>query len=73
MSRSTSAGAAARETASGSRRRLPDLIGVAIGAFADPDFPPPEQSVWTTTKHRWIELPEGMTAWDANPVHPPSS
>ena len=48
-------------------------IGVAIGAFADPDFPQPEQSVWTTTKHRWIDLPDGMTAWDANPIRPPGN
>ena len=54
-------------------RRLPELIGVAIGAFADPDFPQPEQSVWTTTKHRWIDLPDGMTAWDANPIRPPGN
>jgi hypothetical protein len=47
--------------------RLPDLIGVAIGAFADPDFPPPEQSVWTEEKHRWLALPEGMPVHDRNP------
>jgi hypothetical protein len=51
-------------------RRLPDLIGVAIGAFADPDFPMPEQSVWTTSKHHWLDLPETMTAWEQNPVRP---
>ena len=47
--------------------RLPDLIGVAIGTFADPDFPPPEQSVWTRDKHRWLALPDGMSAHDSNP------
>ncbi len=40
--------------------RMPDLAGVAIGAFADPDFPMPEQSVWTGDKHSWFDLPEAM-------------
>jgi len=47
--------------------RMPDLIGIAVGAFADPDFPVPEQSVWTQDKHRWIELPDSMTQFDLNP------
>jgi len=36
----------------------PDHYGVAIGAFADPGFPPPTYSVWESTKHPWIGLPE---------------
>jgi hypothetical protein len=32
--------------------RMPQLIGVGVGAFADPAFPPPERSVFTTYKHR---------------------
>lgn len=47
--------------------RLPDLIGVAIGAFADPDFPPPEQAVFMQDKHSWLTLPEGLVAFDRNP------
>jgi hypothetical protein len=47
--------------------RLPQLIGVAIGAFADPDFPVPEQSVWTKDKHCWFSLPEGMATFEVNP------
>ena len=53
--------------------RLPALIGVAIGAFADPDFPCPEQSVWTRDKHHWLDLPEGMASFDANPPPRPSA
>ncbi|WP_338691362.1 GFA family protein [Bradyrhizobium sp. 26S5] len=34
--------------------RAPDLIGVAVGAFADPDFPAPSQSVFTQRRHRWV-------------------
>jgi hypothetical protein len=47
--------------------RLPDLIGVAVGAFADPAFPAPEQSVWTDFKHGWIGLPAGMPVFAVNP------
>ena len=48
--------------------RLPSLIGVAAGAFADPNFPPPEQSVWTQDKHGWLTLPEDMVQHAANPA-----
>jgi hypothetical protein len=33
-----------------------DLIGVAFGAFADPSFPPPTQSVWEASRHSWVEF-----------------
>ena len=47
--------------------RLPELIGVAAGAFADPDFPRPEQAVWTQDKHPWLCLPDDMPAFRENP------
>jgi hypothetical protein len=47
--------------------RLPDLIGVAVGAFADPSFPVPQQSVWTKDKHEWLSLPHDMNAFELNP------
>jgi hypothetical protein len=31
----------------------PDLIAVASGMFADPQFPPPRVSVWERTRHPW--------------------
>jgi hypothetical protein len=37
---------------------MPQLIGVGVGAFADPSFPPPEGSVFATYKHGWLSLPE---------------
>lgn len=40
--------------------RLPDLVAVAIGAFADPAFPAPTQSVWTGDKHDWLAVPDGL-------------
>jgi hypothetical protein len=40
--------------------RAPHLIGVAVGAFADPSFPPPQQSVSTDNKHAWLCLPDDV-------------
>ena len=37
--------------------RLPHLIGVAAGAFADADFPMPQQAVWSEQRHKWLALP----------------
>jgi hypothetical protein len=48
-------------------RRLPDVIGVALGGFADPAFPAPNQSVWAKDKHAWIALPEDTPEYDGNP------
>lgn len=36
----------------------PDWWIVAVGAFADPTFPPPTVSVYEDTKHPWFHLPE---------------
>ena len=52
--------------------RMPLLIGVGVGAFADPVFPGPEQSVWTQNKHVWLPLPEGMAAFEQNPPPRPA-
>ncbi len=42
-------------------------VAVAIGCFADPDFPPPEDSVYDCRRHSWVVLPEGTKAYDKNP------
>jgi hypothetical protein len=34
----------------------PGLIAVPVGAFADPDFPPPVYSVYEERKHAWLEI-----------------
>lgn len=46
---------------------MPDLVGVAAGAFADPNFPRPEQAVWTQDQHAWLGLPEDMPRFVENP------
>jgi hypothetical protein len=33
---------------------VPDLIGIAFGAFADPSISRPTLSVWETTRHPWV-------------------
>ncbi|WP_421581566.1 GFA family protein [Shinella sp. M31] len=38
----------------------PSLIGVAVGAFADPAFASPSLSVFEQTKHGWVTLDETM-------------
>ncbi len=38
--------------------RLPDRIAVAVGAFADPEFPPPTQSVFEESRHSWVSAPD---------------
>jgi len=42
-------------------QRKPDMIAVAVGAFADPDFPMPEQSVSDELRHSWIVFSDAMT------------
>lgn len=32
---------------------LPDLVGIPVGAFADPNFPAPATSIWEQRRHRW--------------------
>lgn len=48
-------------------RRMPELIGVAFGAFADPKFTQPTQSTWSRDKHAWLVLPDNMTEYELNP------
>lgn len=35
---------------------LPGVTGVPVGAFADPNFPPPEFSVYEERKHPWVAI-----------------
>jgi hypothetical protein len=35
---------------------MPGLTAVAVGAFADPTFPPPGYSVWEDRKHSWVSV-----------------
>jgi hypothetical protein len=35
---------------------FPGIVAVAIGNFADPNFPAPIVSVWEETRHPWLSL-----------------
>jgi hypothetical protein len=44
--------------------RMPDMVGVTVGAIGDPAFERPARSVYEQSRHHWIELPatiEGYT------------
>ncbi|HEX7011152.1 MAG TPA: GFA family protein [Steroidobacteraceae bacterium] len=42
-------------------------VSVAVGAFADPGFPPPEVSVYDCRRHAWVNLPLGVVAFEKDP------
>jgi hypothetical protein len=42
-------------------------VGVAVGAFADPSFPPPQVSVYDSRRHPWVQLPPGISAYEKDP------
>lgn len=46
--------------------RRADALAVAVGAFADPGFPAPAQSVWNERRHDWVTLPEAWPAFPQN-------
>jgi hypothetical protein len=43
-------------------------VSVAVGAFADPDFPVPQVSVYDSRRHPWVQLPPGTRAFDKDPL-----
>ena len=44
---------------------LPDSVIIAVGAFANADFPAPTFSVYEARQHPWVQLPDSVTThWD---------
>ena len=43
---------------------VPEQIVVALGAFADPAFPPPSLSVYEARRHTWVAVPENVEHLD---------
>ena len=35
---------------------LPSMIGVAVGALTDPNYPAPVRSVFEQSKHHWVQI-----------------
>jgi hypothetical protein len=45
--------------------RMPDVVAVAVGAFADPKFPPPTVAVYEARRHPWAVMPDlNVEHWD---------
>ena len=43
-------------------------VAVAVGAFADPCFPPPQRSVYDCRRHSWVRLPPGIATFEKDPA-----
>jgi hypothetical protein len=43
-------------------------VSVAVGAFADPSFPAPQDSVYDCRRHGWVKLPDDVQAYDRDPL-----
>jgi len=49
------------------RENAPDVVSVAVGAFADPAFPAPVRTVWTESMHGWLPFPDSIPRHPKNP------
>ena len=45
-----------------------DWVAVAVGTFADPGFPPPQDSVYDCRRHPWVQLPTGVVVHETDPT-----
>jgi hypothetical protein len=43
---------------------MPELIGISVGCFADPDFAPPLRLYWASRRHRWLTFHNDLTLLD---------
>ncbi len=42
-------------------------VSVAVGAFADPNFPAPQVSVYDCRRHLWVQMPPDAVAFAMDP------
>ncbi|WP_158929724.1 GFA family protein [Acidisphaera sp. S103] len=47
---------------------LPSMIGVAVGALADPQFPAPFRSVFERSRHHWVHIDAATEHFDHGSV-----
>ena len=47
---------------------VPSRVAVAVGTFADPSFPPPQDSVHDCRRHTWVQLPPGIKTYEKDPA-----
>jgi len=45
----------------------PGRTCVAWGAFADPEFPPPQRMIWADYKAEWVHAPDGAPEFPRGP------
>ena len=45
-----------------------ESVSIAVGAFADPDFPAPRLSVYDSRRHPWVRLPPEVKSFDKDPA-----
>lgn len=45
-----------------------ESVDVAVGAFADPSFPAPQDSVYECRRHAWVRLPANTATFDKDPT-----
>jgi hypothetical protein len=46
--------------------KQPGLIGIAVGAMADPAQKAPVWSVWEQSQHNWVTMPENVKHFEQN-------
>ena len=46
----------------------PEYVSVAVGAFGDPAFPPPQDSVYEVRRHAWVALPAHIARFEKDPT-----
>ena len=39
---------------------VPGVVAIPVGAFADPEFPPPRVSIYEERMHRWLRFADGL-------------
>ena len=44
------------------------FVSIAVGAFADPGFPPPRISIYECRRHPWVQLPPGIKTHEKDPI-----
>ncbi len=42
----------------------PDHMGIAVGCFADPQFPGPVRAVWAENRHHWVAFPDDLPLFE---------
>jgi hypothetical protein len=47
---------------------LPSMIGVAVGALEDPEYPAPAKSIFERSKHTWVQIDDAVEHFQQSSV-----